>query len=317
MGDQLWIEQNYRYEQSWSKPDICTFCHARNDSGPLDFNRACAFPPRTHEEYMLSDGAAKSPLSKMCGFHRTMTRSEAMHVGPLGALPESAGSAMLELCDEGAFECTDLMPWEDRISAQLAAAHHNFSRWAKHNKQEHTVKAFTRCGFSMYTLNTSFPCLKGKAHNCLVVARWLEAKCAEFRGVSEYAQLRANVMWGWVEFFEVAGNTEDRDFMNATELQRLDSACKLILHGSSKLARINCEAGKARWKTIPKLHQVYHLNDNAQVSHRPPRAFWSFKDEEMMGALSKIACAVHACNISARSLQRWCMQFFSEMQDSE
>ena len=113
--------------------------------------------------------------------------------------------------------------------------------------------------------------------------------------------------------FEVSGNTADQDFMNDAELKRLQVASGLIVHGSSSLAKFNSDAKKAKWKTTPKLHGIWHVCDEATSSHRPPRAFWSFKDEEMMGCLSRIACATHACTISTRSLQRWLMQFFSVM----
>ena len=316
-ADQQWILQHFRHEENYNKVDMCTWCCAQNCAGPLNFTRGCAFPPRTHEAYMASAAARRSPLTKMCGFYWTMTRPEAMHIGPLGALPPAIGSALVELCEEGRFGCGDLSPWDFRITAQLSEANRHFQAWAKRTKQQHTVKSFTRCGVSMYTANTSFPSFKGKAHNALVVARWLEHVCAEVAHVSEYATLRARVIWGWTEMYEVSGNTEDNDFMSAAELARLDTATKLILHGTSALGRANFDAHKARWKTLPKLHQVWHLNAEAQASHRPPRAFWSFKDEEMMGCLSRIACAVHACSISSRSLQRWLMQFFSAMSEPD
>ena len=316
VADALWIDQHYRYEQSWSKVDICTRCCAQNAAGPTNFNRSIAFPRRSHDDYMRSGGAAQSPLSRMPGFWFTMTRPEPMHVGPLGALPEAVGSALIELCEEDAFGFGDVTPWQDRLNAQLREASRQFLLWGKRCNCEHTVKCFTRCGMSMYTLTLSFPHYKGKAHNCLVITRWLESRCSQVAHVSEYSRLRAAVLFGWVDFFEVCGHTEDKDWLNPAELDRFDKSAQLIVHGMSSLARRNCEAGIPKWKTLPKLHQIYHINEDAQKSHRPPRAFWSFKDEEMMGCLSKIACAVHAVKISSRSLQRWMMQFFSEIIDA-
>ena len=153
----------------------------------------------------------------------------------------------------------------------------------------------------------------GKAHHAVVLSRWLSLKCAAFAQdhPSPYTRLRASVMWGWVEFLHLAGHPVDPDWYCAEELRRLDLSCKLILHGCKVLTTLNFLVGKPRWKGRPKLHQLWHVNDNAQLSHRPIRAFWTWKDEEGMGKLSRIACAVHGARISDRALQRWVIHFFN------
>ena len=123
----------------------------------------------------------------------------------------------------------------------------------------------------------------------------------------------AGHMWSWAEIVEVIGNSEDPDWLNTAELKRLDDATNLLLHGTKVLGRQNAENALPRWKCRPKLHSMWHVNHTAQLGHRNPRAYWSFKDEEMMGKLGAIAAAAHAQTVPARSLEHWCMQFFNAM----
>ena len=58
-------------------------------------------------------------------------------------------------------------------------------------------------------------------------------------------------------------------------------------------------------------HMFYHLMQDVSETRRNPRAWWSFKDEECMGRLARIACCVHAVTVANRTLQRWCVQFYN------
>ena len=165
----------------------------------------------------------------------------------------------------------------------------------------------------MFTKTKSSPAFKVKAHNCLVLARWLESRCSHSAESSEYSKLRWQTLWAWVEWFEVCSTAADPDFLSPGELKRLDTTITIMLHGSKVLGRINATNSVARWKLRPKLHHFLHINKDAQTSGRNPRAWWTFKDEEFMGKLARIACAVHAVSLCNRSLERWCIQFFAFM----
>ena len=311
ISDQLWSSQHYRFDQLWSKIDICKDCTAQDSSGHLNFLRAVAFPKRSHAEYMRSPAAQMSPLTRVPGFHLTSPRPEALHAGPLGALPDHAGSALIEMCDQGIFGFEDLGDWQIRLSAQLQTAFSDFCQWSSDFRYSHKIQGFTRHKFSMLK-KSSWPMYKGKGGNCVVLCRWLEAKCTEVwrSHPTRYNKLRSVVMWAWVEFWHICGHSADPDWYSAEELRRLQLATDLILHGCKVLGEINFGSA-ARWKCRPKLHHIWHINDFAQQSHRPVYAFWTFKEEDGMGKLSRIACAVHAARISCRALQRWCVQFFA------
>ena len=163
----------------------------------------------------------------------------------------------------------------------------------------------------MGTWRGSSPAFKSKARNCLVVTRWLEVATHGLKDTSPYARLRWQVVWGWVGWFEIVGHAPDPDSLITAELQRLRECTNVVLQGSKTLAAINSAASRPRWKMRPKIHALSHLTRDALSSGRNPRAWWSFQEEELMGKLAKIACAVHATTMTCRSLERWCLQFFS------
>ena len=314
-ADQMWMAEHFRFSSSWLRLDVCNRCHARNEDGPLDFCQAIEFPARTHEDYMESDGARRSALTGMPGFHLATLRGEPMHAGPLGAMPDAVGSALVEHCSEGTFGCCEISgQWEVILQAQLDTAYGVFADWARSQAEHHTIRRFTRLGFSMKLKNKSFASSKGKAHNCMVLCRWLEHLCSDHLDGTEYSRLRWLAIWAWVEFYEVCQTAIDPDFLNPCELKRLDNATTVLMHSSKCLASINAAKGLARWKLRPKLHVLYHINRDAQSSSRNPRAWWTFKDEEFMGKLGRIAGATHAVSMCNRSLERWCIHCFSFME---
>ena len=162
--------------------------------GALNYAAAIPFPRRSHVTYIGSDAARRSPLTQICGFHVSTVRSEAMHVGPMDVLPDAVGSAMLTLADEGIFGCTDFSPWAFRLGAQLSIAFKEFALWCKQHKVEHTFKGFSVKRFGLFSLNYSWPVFKGKAHNRLVIVRWLDSTCAESAHMSKTAMIRSQVM---------------------------------------------------------------------------------------------------------------------------
>ena len=73
-----------------------------------------------------------------------------------------------------------------------------------------------------------------------------------------------NTMWAWVAFHDNISNSVDPDWLSSEELAHLDMAAKLMLHGTKALAAHNCALVQPRWKTRPKLHTMWHINDDAQ-----------------------------------------------------
>lgn len=106
----------------------------------------------------------------------------------------------------------------------------------------------------------------------------------------------------------------DKDWLAADELLLIDQTITALMHASKYLCNEALAANLPLWKLRPKIHKMWHANTNTQRSQRPPSCVWSFKEEECMGKLARIACSVHGSVLSQRSLQRWAVQFFNEYQ---
>ena len=52
-----------------------------------------------------------------------------------------------------------------------------------------------------------------------------------------------------------------------------------------------------RYKLWQKAHVMLHITAQAVAGRRNPRSWWSFKEEETMGRLSKIAVGTHAVSV--------------------
>ncbi len=313
IGDQAWIAQHFRFSTLWNRIHMCFRCWAVSSPGALNFTEKCPFPERSTDDYLCSACAAGSPLSGTPGWSLPTVRGEAMHAGPLGALPDVAASALVDQCEAGVYGHDHVTVWQDRLKFQLNDAYTEFSQFGKAHAQDHSINIFSVAGFSLKTLG-SWPFFKGKAHNCLVLARFMERKLHDHKDDSELALLTWQVVWAWVEWFDVCSQA-DPDFLEPEELKRLDQATAIMVHGHKRLANMAALSGKARWKLRQKVHVMYHINLDAQRSRRNPAAWWSFKEEEMMGRLAKIACATHGITLANRTLERWCVQFFNFMED--
>ena len=311
---QMWGKQHYRLEQLWSTDNVCARCGAINGPGPNNFLNTGEFPPRCCSAYLESAAGRSSPLSDMPGFGLFSLVGEAMHAGPLGCLLDIVAYRLIDMCFKDVFgDYSAVTIWQDRLQHQLNTAHHEFSGWARESGQQHTIRRFGRRGLSMETLS-SWPEWKGKAHNCLVFTRWLESKSFEVKDSMEHGVLQWQVMWAWVEWFSVCLEA-DPDFLEPEEVARLEKATLLMISGHKRLAN-ECEAaGIWRWKARPKIRIFYHIMKDVRETRRNPRAWWSFKEEEFMGRLAKIACCTHAVTLANRTLERWCIQFYNEMQD--
>ena len=317
VADQLWLAQHYRLAQSWSTGDCCHRCFAGHARGPANFANGI-YGCRSTSSYQRSPGGLRSPLSQLPGQHLSLLRGEAMHAGCLGSIPDVVASCIVEMAGCGLFGFSELTTWENRLQAQLNVAYEQFSIWAKSNDQVHRIRRFHRMGFDMKTL-TSWPFFKSKAHDALVVVRWLaHATEIAMSGASDvdYARTRWHVCCAWADWFSVC-LTSDPDFLRPSELKRLDQACQMLFFGHRKLAAKNSLDSRSRFEFRVKLHVMLLITADALASRRNPRAWWSFKDEEFMGRLSKIAGATHAISLSNRTLTRWCTQFLGGLDDEE
>ena len=71
----------------------------------------------------------------------------------------------------------------------------------------------------------------------------------------------------------------------------------LMFFGHKHLAHANSVDCLPRYKLRQKAHVMLHITAQAVAGRRNPRSWWSFKEEETMGRLSKIAVGTHAVSV--------------------
>ena len=232
-------------------------------------------PVRSNDEYMASDAAARSPLTQIMGFHLDSVYPELMHAAPLGVCAELIGSVIKELCSEGRWPSGGGGAWQDKLQCQLTFAYDDFCRWAKRAAQKHTEKRFTVAKLSLKTLR-SWPTFKSKAHNALVVQEWLGHVVQEACDGAMYKELRATVVWAFVEFFQTIRSSTTQ-FLSDNDVSKIAMLETSLFKCYNQLSQLAADNNLPLYKMIPKHHCLFHIVRDCIKSHRNPAHLWSFR----------------------------------------
>ena len=305
-ADWKWHKENFKWEQDWSKNECCQRCMATKAGA----TNVAAFVPvaeRSHQDYMDSVAARSSPLTQIIGFNIHTILPELMHAGCLGVCQILNGCLLKEFADEGMWGAGPIAgKWQEKLDAKLSIAWDYFVNWAHAHSKTHTQKCFTALRLSLQT-RWSWPELKGKAHNALVVMEWLGTIARRHDGVAR-SELRACVAWAFNEFFHVVRTAGD--WLSDRHLDRLRGTRIFMFHGYNTLSREAARQGIPLYKMIPKHHILFHIYMDMMRTRRNAGRLWTFSDEENMKNIADIACAVHPRRLGMTSLERWLVQFF-------
>ena len=119
------------------------------------------------------------------------------------------------------------------------------------------------------------------------------------------------MLWGyarWHELLRKAGR-----WMSDSDLQELRSARDAMLGLNLRLSRLAWQRGKALYPMKPKHHMLSHAEKAAQETKLNPGSHWAFAEEDNMGLITRICAACHNDTMHTRALQRWCLQFFWDL----
>ena len=160
-----------------------------------------------------------------------------------------------------------------------------------------------------------FPCLTVKAWNGRLLtifidkcfAAYIKAKeeagstvCAEVLNAS----LAARAICGWFDAVERA-----KRFLTQDEATTIYNFGMTFLKTYHRLSMMSVLSGVRRWKVIPKLHILMHLNEDAFHKRVNPRATHCFRDEDNVGLVKRLAIRVHKGPLfEYRILTRWLLR---------
>ena len=293
--------------------EICHLCFA-TAGGPRSYARFFDDhgPGRDTLAYLMSVCGRASPWSQLPGFRLDMVVPEVMHCGPLGCCLYAAGSMLWELCNIRYFEQApgNFTTWQERLQVQLSVAFLNFKEYLTRNGQRSNQKKFTVRMLSKTRLE-DIPYLKAKASNAMMVCDWLSEATAQQASLrpSEYGRKRAGMAWGLSTFFKIL-RLGGCPFLTGPELRLLRESRHAFLGNYHQLRALNAEVGRPLYPVTPKFHYLAHAESSAQESTINPKLFWTFKDEDQMRVMQRIALSAHATQISLTTLDKWIMQWF-------
>ena len=143
------------------------------------------------------------------------------------------------------------------------------------------------------------PDLKAKAHNAMVVCKWLAHVTKDDN--TELGRHRAAVLWGLSYMHTVFSTAPFR--LSDEQTVAVVRAGRVVL-ASWRVLLTDAEAkGLARWHMVPKVHLFQHLLVSIEVTKRNPASHWVFADEHNIGMVKKMARgSMHASTLSQSAL---------------
>lgn len=245
-----------------------------------------------------------------------------MHELALGVGPVAFANALLELTEHDAFG-KFVGDWKTRTTAQLRIAHVLFKKYCKGAGLAHSQQRFTLPLLSMSSKDC-WPCLKAKAHNCMMCICWMSSLLNHEhthdhvaippRDTSDWTHSRACILYSFAMVWKIIRGKHhaappllqpsvlvwlsDKD---ASMLGRLAR----ILHEKWHWLSAACLAsGKCRWQQKPKHHALQHSLEYAARTKRNPASHYVFIDESFIGRTKRTIQECHPSTASLRCLVR-------------
>ena len=318
-GDWKWIKDHCGISNHYGTREPCHRCCV-DYTDLSDFHNFAEM--RSQTDFERTENARKAPLTSLRGFSIHALRPEPLHIGPLGIMQHHAGSCLADLAFEGKFCLVTLgQPWMQMIGEQLSMAYNHFDEWARLERLSHSQARFSCAKIGLTTRSTTWPCLKAKGHNCMIVVRWLSSFCwqdAQGHADDSKEMRRASASWGFDMLYRVGIEARDPNWLTAEELAMFETAGMMALSSTNELSKMALASGHARFKIVPKHHAMMHWIQDTIWSSRNPMASWTMSDESCMNHYGKIAASSFSGgNRVGWAVNRWLIGFMQNKTPSE
>ena len=167
--------------------------------------------------------------------------------------------------------------WKVRIGFSPGQAYTAFTAWARENRLQHSHQQFTVASLSVLDGAAVVPHLKGKAHNLMVVSKWL-ASVTHTQSATTPERSRGRVMWA-IACLDTVFSTAPF-WLSDQNIEQVQLAQSVLFPAWRALHE---EAGDGRWPVIPKHHAAMHIVADTVATRRNPSSFWCFAEKHLMG----------------------------------
>ena len=164
----------------------------------------------------------------------------------------------------------------------------------KHTLQ-HSQKQFSCASLTCSDGVGYYPEMKAKAHNAIIVLRWLSS-FTRSDSQSHSHKHRAALLWS-LSSMHVLFSTADF-WLTDAQTHDVQRAVQVVFKSWSALRDEAIISGRARWRMHPKLHMLSHFADHVVASKRNPSTWWTFGDESLIGKFKIAGMKGHKANCS-------------------
>ncbi len=235
-------------------------------------------------------GETVSPLFSCPGLRTTHFKADWLHTADIGCAADTLGNAFLGVLPK--------LPGPNQ-RAQVASL---FGEMQQFYRRERTHSRFDALTLEMLCQRGKSPKLRGKAAECRLLVPF--AKELSERFLSRHDPHEEAVRSVAAELNECYTCLTNFNKEHLAASSRRFAALYIALEA---------RAQGRRWRVRPKLHLFLELCSFVAAEHGSPRNYWTYRDEDFGGQMSKMARRRGGKNTAAqtplRLLQRFCARY--------
>lgn len=305
-GDWAFYSSAFGLPHWRSDENCCWLCRANNkDPGMFwtDFNSSAGWRSAlwSHEDYIAhleSQGKCCPEIFEIVGLRLDMIVPDVLHAIDLGVSAHIVANVFWELLPQFGRNQSEQV----KALQQLIKAFYSRNRVASRMEGRLTLDRIRTM--------SSWPKLKAKAAAVRNLVPFAAELAAQYNSGSLHDKRRLALANDLHEFYTLLGN-EGR-FFSASALasvQRLGNSVPILY---AHLAAEAFHSGTKAWKLVPKFHLYQHLCLYQAAFHGNPRFYWTYADEDMVGAMVEVAQSCHPSTMAPIAMFKWLVLQFQQ-----
>ena len=275
-GDWAFFKEMFHFPAWNGKAHMCWLCGA--NQGTMKDGSLTA--PWRAKRYLKNDflamlragGIRPCPIFSVPGMHPGLALPDWLHTGDQGVAADCLGQFF--------WDVKHLLPGNNK-KEQVESLWKRIQTWYKTNKIKSQLGNLTP---EMIRKEKSAPKLRGKAAQIRALVPFAAELAAELCVGSQHNQTVKNVVLLLAEVYSYLD-------VNPWPAQAAATATRkfVLLYQSLEAEALAKQEGSLYWRVKPKFHLFIERVEFVAVEQGSPKAFWTYRDEDFGGQLSKLA----------------------------
>ena len=276
------------------------WCNCKDDAGWRDTR----FTHESYLAYCAAHGLTVAILLVLCvGFRLECITIDSLHAVDIGFWCHIVGNTFWHLAvRRRVFGGSTQAIAIQRLWQHLYA-------WYKRTNCEYRLQS--KLTESNLRSESGFPKLKAKAAQARKLAPYLLSLAEEFFTEADDEQLMLVIIRCMVRYYDILKTAPD--YLDPNHIAEMRTIGRSVGRAYELLAAIYKERNVRMFKMMPKVHLFQHLTEYMIGYWRTnPRTFWTYQDEDLVGAVLSAAHATHPKTMCLILLYKWLLQNFDE-----